>query len=314
MIRRQIIRFGLLGATACVLAWQIGKTFNPSVPAFAEAKWISSGTASDVPAMVRSLRPIYPYSVIPGGVFSARELRSAADSDSLVRDHYQGFNLHAAYLVKTTAARDLYVSYRKEGRVYWTARRLQIPKGELLITDGRSFARTRCGNRLSESPGSSTASQEASPQLLSMPPLTLDRLRNPLITFATPEAASPQSEALLSAKPRFAPQLVLTNLDQVSSEERAPVMMIATPGMPRLVTSGEYISSTTAAHPPDLALGVGTPISTRTGSAIAQVPEPSQLFSVGTLLILLAGLLRKVRLMHETSPVNATGGGNLLRP
>lgn len=46
----------------------------------------------------------------------------------------------------------MYVSYRKNDEVYWTKTKHRIPRGEYVVTDGKSFARARCGNRLSALP------------------------------------------------------------------------------------------------------------------------------------------------------------------
>ena len=117
----------------------------------------------------RSLRPNYPYSVIAGGAYSPAELRYANEKDRLVRDHYADFDLKAARLVTLADDRYQYVSFRLKNRVYWTRNKLRIPRGEVLLTDGRNYARTRCGNRLSSSRQSSTTAEQPSPKLLSLP-------------------------------------------------------------------------------------------------------------------------------------------------
>src|SRR5579875_222177 len=106
-----------------------------------------SGNAQ-VSAYERSLRPVWPYSVIPGGAYNADELRYYISKDKVVRDHYADFDIDHARLVTLTEDRYQYVSYRIKNVVYWTQRKQRIRKGEVLITDGKNFARTRCGNRL----------------------------------------------------------------------------------------------------------------------------------------------------------------------
>jgi hypothetical protein len=103
-------------------------------------------------AMVRALRPNYPYSVVAGGVYSPAELKFAHGRDRVVQLHYADFDLAHAHLVTLTDDRLQYVSYRVKDKVYWTKNQLRIPRGELLLTDGIHFARTRCGNRLSDEP------------------------------------------------------------------------------------------------------------------------------------------------------------------
>src|SRR5690242_21911627 len=65
-----------------------------------------------IPPVVRALRPNYPYSVVPGGVYSPDELRAATKKDSLVREHYSDFNVHSARLVKLTEDQYQYASFR----------------------------------------------------------------------------------------------------------------------------------------------------------------------------------------------------------
>src|SRR6478672_3862506 len=60
----------------------------------------------------RNRRVVYPYSVVPGGVTSAAELRESADHDSTVGDHYRGFDYSHARIVEVNAPRLVYLSYR----------------------------------------------------------------------------------------------------------------------------------------------------------------------------------------------------------
>lgn len=103
-------------------------------------------------------RPIYPYSVIPGGVENAKELKWVAEHDPIVAAHYAGFDYERAQVVRVTLARTVYVSYRIGNHIYWTRRRISLHKGEKLITDGRMTARTRCANRIEEQPQQEAAS------------------------------------------------------------------------------------------------------------------------------------------------------------
>ena len=97
-------------------------------------------------------RKIYPYSVIPGGAYSGEELAVARRVDRVVAAHYSDFETGAAAVRSLPRDMYLYVSYRKADRVYWTANKRRIPKGETVLSDGKHLARTRCGNRLSETP------------------------------------------------------------------------------------------------------------------------------------------------------------------
>jgi hypothetical protein len=97
-------------------------------------------------------RKIYPYSVIPGGAYSSEELAVARRIDRVVAAHYSDFETGAVTVRALPEDRYFYISYRKSDRVYWTANKRRVPKGEIVLSDGKHLARTRCGNRLSEAP------------------------------------------------------------------------------------------------------------------------------------------------------------------
>src|ERR1035438_8463119 len=109
-------------------------------------------SSARVPVMMRALRPNYPYSVVPGGIYSGKELRNSVENDQAVQRHYVGFDVDRARLVVAQVDSFEYASYRVRGQIFWTGRKLRIPKGEVLIGDGVHLARTRCGNRLSAVP------------------------------------------------------------------------------------------------------------------------------------------------------------------
>lgn len=99
-----------------------------------------------------SRRPVYPYSIIPGGVVSAAELRSAVAHDPVVAAHYAAFDLANARVFQVQEARSVYVSYRRGDDVFWTSKKLRLAVGETLISDGQHISRTRCGNQISDEP------------------------------------------------------------------------------------------------------------------------------------------------------------------
>jgi PEP-CTERM motif len=111
---------------------------------------------SDAPS--KDVRPVYPYSIVPGGVHDPKELERAFEHDPVVAAHYRGFDFRRARVLQLTEDRTVYVSYRIAGRVYWTTKKVHLRRGEKVITDGKMTLRTRCGNQVSE-----TARQEVSP-------------------------------------------------------------------------------------------------------------------------------------------------------
>lgn len=145
------------------------RTWNSFMASHAPLSRSTVTTTAPPPAYIRSLRPTYPYSVIPGGAYTPQELRNANAKDSIVRAHYADFNMKDAWVVKLTDDRLAYVSYRVQDRIYWTAKKLRIPQGEYLLTDGVHFARARCGNRLAEQPQQQISSLEPPAALLSLP-------------------------------------------------------------------------------------------------------------------------------------------------
>jgi PEP-CTERM motif-containing protein len=105
-------------------------------------------------------RPVYPYSVVRGGVEDARELKWVAEHDPVVAAHYAGFDYDHAHVVQLALAQTVYLSYRIGGHVYWTRHRVALHPGEKLLTDGKITARTRCGNRVETAPQQATSSSE----------------------------------------------------------------------------------------------------------------------------------------------------------
>ncbi len=108
----------------------------------------------------RNRRLVYPYSVVPGGVASAAELRQAADHDAAVSEHYSGFNYQRARIVEVDQPKLVYLSYRRGNQIFWSRKQASLHKGEKLLTDGHTTARTRCGNQVSVLPQAKTSTQE----------------------------------------------------------------------------------------------------------------------------------------------------------
>jgi hypothetical protein len=167
----------IAGIVFCLIAAAFGiYTGVKNVRQFGKLSGHTTAAKDRPGALVRALRPNYPYSVIPGGVFSQRELSYAGNKDPVVRAHYADFNVRQAKLVQLTEDRYQYVSYRVKNQVYWTRKKLRIPKGELLWSDGISYARARCGNRLSSDPAQPVSPKDPAEALLSMPPVQADML------------------------------------------------------------------------------------------------------------------------------------------
>ena len=115
-------------------------------------------------------RPVFRHSVVDGGVYSAEELSDAARRDPVVGRHYQVIMAGNVRTEIVAAERLAYMSYRRGNQIYWTSRKVRLPAGETILTDGVSDVRARCGNRLSSVPMEPTADDEPTDAEFDGPP------------------------------------------------------------------------------------------------------------------------------------------------
>ena len=171
------------------------------------------------PVPIPSARLVYAYSVVPGGVADAADVRRAVAADPVVSEHYRGLNLARLTRVSLTADTAAYASFRKGNEVYWTTKKVRLAKGEAVLSDGTNMVRARCGNRISDAAMSGTTPQEPSTDEMDTPlspggpmaplqsPGHLEQVR--LLAAALPDlspeptAPLPESpEELLSSAPK----------------------------------------------------------------------------------------------------------------
>jgi len=157
----------LLLATTIVVASVATSHRHSGAIAARKAYAVSSSTGSGsnslaiaAPDSLPDARPLYPYSVIAGGVRSAGELGSAVRNDAVVARHYADFDVAKAHVISLDRDRLAYVSYRMGEQVFWTSHALLLHKGETLITDGTHEARTRCGNRIADTAQAPLSAQQ----------------------------------------------------------------------------------------------------------------------------------------------------------
>jgi len=226
-------------------------------------------------------RSVYPYSVVPGGVKDARELKWVADHDPVVKAHYAGFDYDHARIVRLTLARTVYVSYRIGNKVYWTRHRVSLKKGETLITDGKITGRTKCANRVEEVPQQATSQSE--------PPVAkFEEPVQPNTGTAVSTPPVPFESSLLSrtAPPGLGPAPPLSLYDPLTGGGGVP---IAPPPLPQVCGIG-IKKKTGDPNGGITSIGIGknkkkpTLDPCETGGGGTEVPEP------GTWLLLGSGL------------------------
>lgn len=127
--------------------------FDRSQPAAATlAKAVANAAAAEGQGAHRVVRPVYPYSIVAGGVRSSEEVAQAMRRDPVVADHYANVrpeNLHEERVQQPVL---VHASYRIGDKVFWTARKLTLHPGEKILTDGKTTIRERCGNMLTVEP------------------------------------------------------------------------------------------------------------------------------------------------------------------
>lgn len=100
---------------------------------------------------------VYPYSVVPGGVWSAKT-SGIPNAHKEILDH----DMWA------------YVSYVRNGKTYWTKKKVLIHKGETIWTNGARAIRAQCGNAISMTPNVPLEEGDISTELEYPIPVILD--------------------------------------------------------------------------------------------------------------------------------------------
>lgn len=189
-----------------ILRWHAQSHAGPGRRAAIERRQLTPPTAQGGTEIAHPL--VYPYSVIPGGVHSAQQLRNAIAHDPLVAALYANFDLSRAHVIRLKRDRQVYVSYRFGDHIYWTKKRLLLRAGETVISDGKHEARTRCGNRISETPVEPVSQNEPTNAAVNDPmkappenPLVADNPGAPPVMPFDPVVPPPQNIAPPSGPP-----------------------------------------------------------------------------------------------------------------
>ena len=223
-------------------------------------------------------RPVYPYSLVAGGVRNVHELKWAAEHDPVVAAHYAGFDYDHARVVRLTLARTVFLSYRIGNKVYWTRHRVTLKKGEELITDGNKTARTRCANRVEEVPQQATS--EAEP-----PVAKFDEPVMPAVGTGLANPPLPFQSSLLNRPgvPGLGPAPLLSLYDPLGGGSFTAISLPPLPSVCGVVTKKPGSKGIESATAKGKKKG-GDPCGNGTGGVGGEVPEP------GTWLLMASGL------------------------
>jgi hypothetical protein len=129
--------------------------------------WSDSDFSTPSRASIAS--PVYSYSVIPGGVLSAKALEIALPHDPVAAAHYADFHVESARPIRLARERKAHVSYRLGNQIFWTREEVTLHAGEALLSDGTNLVRTRCGNRIAAVPDGPTAPMEPPVDVIDSP-------------------------------------------------------------------------------------------------------------------------------------------------
>lgn len=146
-LRVSLAALTLLLIAGLPAAWMVHRKADK--PKHLPVSATSAGVAAPHKDNAQETRPVFKYSVVPGGVRSQAELAAAAKRDPIVRRHYEGIHFDSVKETHLDHDMQAYVSYRVKDKIYWTQRKLNLHKGELVLTDGKNMVRGRCGNRVS---------------------------------------------------------------------------------------------------------------------------------------------------------------------
>jgi hypothetical protein len=151
-------------------------------------------------------------------VVSLEDFSQIVLQDPRLRAYYGDFNWEKARLVTLAQPQLVYVSYQKHGAIARTRKKLRLPQGDTLITDGVITARTYCCNEIFEvveAPSLHTAEAVSPPtpqSLLTTPPGGSPAILSPPApgkVTGPPVASDPWSEdgLLPAADPPLPPVL-----------------------------------------------------------------------------------------------------------
>lgn len=83
-----------------------------------------------------------------GRVKSVEDFRKAVSKDPLLRSYYDGFRWDRAKMFELESPVEAYLNYKRDGRILRTRKKVTLPKGDTILTDGARSVRAYCCNEL----------------------------------------------------------------------------------------------------------------------------------------------------------------------
>jgi hypothetical protein len=162
----------VLGVASAVLAVGVVRHYHsPPVRGVAQ-KLLHQSTGRIVYersfTLVEETRKVYPYSIVPGGAATVEDAKLAMHRAD-VQANYTNVDFAKLHQVRLDTNLAGYVSYRYGEKIYWTAKKLTLRKGETVFTDGVHIVRGRCLNCYSAVPMLPIRPHEPSEKVLDIP-------------------------------------------------------------------------------------------------------------------------------------------------
>ena len=224
----------------------------------------NSTSATIAPTVVtpaEKRRPRDRFAVIPGGI--------TCDDLATIVAIYPTFESTKCKMIKLAADADVYVAYRRNGKMYWTQKKVHLATGEEVVTDGTLFIRARCGNNFSSTAKKPTEINSPTGAELETPDT------EPIPTPAETSSLTPPS--LLT--PEFSEPSPPVETEQPPSVEGGQGPPIEYPYPPIAITGG----------------GGGFPPPVEPPPPPATTPEPNTFLLLGSGLCIATFFLRRSR-------------------